>query len=130
MAVSQFTQLIAWQLADQLRAQVFAFTAKEPTARDFRFCRDIRASAESAPSNTAEGFARFRPPEFLYFLRIARASLAETQDHLRSALQSDYITPDGFTGMWRLGRRAIMANTGLQRYLTRCIEEGWEPGFD
>jgi hypothetical protein len=51
----------AWQLAWELKERVFAFTAIPPAFRDFKFCKDIRDSARSAPDNVAEGFYRFAP---------------------------------------------------------------------
>jgi four helix bundle protein len=112
-----FTELIAWQLADQLRQEVIAFTDRLPACRDHRFCTDIRGSSESACSNTAEGFGRFRPTDFRRSLEIARGELEETQDHLRSALKRKYLIGSDFERMWRLAVRAITANTALQKYL-------------
>ncbi len=129
MGVYHFTELIAWQLADAVRQQVIAFTSAPPCSNDRRFCADARASAESAPSNTAEGFGRFRPAEFLSFLRYAHGSLEETRDHLVSALESKYVTEERFHEIWRLTYRAIKANEGLQRYLQDCIDNGFRPNF-
>lgn len=111
------TQLIAWQLANDLRNSVIAFTATPPASRDFRFCNQIRASADSACANTAEGFGRFRSKEFERFLGIAKGSLQETQDQLQSALQRRYLNEAEFKKLWRLSIRAITANSALQRYL-------------
>lgn len=91
MGVRHFTQLATWQLADDVRREVIAYIAIVPCCNDWRFCSDAKAAAESAPSNTSEGFSRFKPAEFLTFLRYAHASLSETQDHLISALESKYI---------------------------------------
>jgi four helix bundle protein len=112
-----FTELIAWQLANELREEVIAFTSTSPACRDFRFCADIRGSVESACSNTAEGFGRFRPREFVRSLEIARGELLETQDHLHSARKRGYLNDSEFARLWRLAVRAITANTSLQDYL-------------
>jgi four helix bundle protein len=127
--VYHFTQLTTWQLADDVRKEVIAYTDRPPCCNDRRFYADARAAAESAQSNTSEGFARFRPAEFLNFLRYARASLAETKDHLISALHRGYIPQSTFERIWHLSTRAIKANESLQRYLARCIEEGFTPNF-
>jgi len=89
--VRDFRDLVAWQLAETLKCEVFAFTESGPVARDFRFRNDIRASSASAPANIAEGFGRFRPLQFAHFLGIAKASLAETQNHLIDARERRYI---------------------------------------
>jgi four helix bundle protein len=129
MAVYHFTQLTTWQLADDVRKEVIAYTDQAPCCNDRRFCADARAAAESASSNTSEGYARFRPADFLNFLRYARASLSETQDHLVSAVQHRYLDEPTFARIWHLTVRAIKANEGLQRYLARCVSEGFTPNF-
>ncbi len=83
--VWDFRQLVAWKLAQALDDEVRAFTATGPASRDFKFRDQIHDSSGSAPSNIAEGFGRFRPREFADFLRIARGSLVETQQHLEKA---------------------------------------------
>jgi four helix bundle protein len=129
MAVYHFTQLTTWQLAEDVRIEVIAYTDKPPCCNDRRFYADARAAAESAPSNTSEGYARFRPAEFLNFLRYARASLSETQDHLVSAVRRGYLDEPTFTRIWHLTVRAIKANEGLQHYLARCVSAGFTPNF-
>ena len=129
MSAHHFTELITWQLSDDVRKEVIAYTETAPCCNDRRFAADARAAAESGASNTAEGFGRFRPKEFLTFLRYARASLCETKDHLLSALRREYISQATFERIWFLSTRAIKANESLQRYLTRCIEEGFTPNF-
>jgi four helix bundle protein len=129
MGARHFTQLVTWQLADDVRRLVFAFTARPPCSNDRKFCGDARAAAESAPANTCEGFSRFNPKEFVVFLRYARASLSETQDHLISALHSKYVDEAKFHEIWRLSVRAIKANEALQKYLHDCIKSGFRPDF-
>lgn len=99
MGVHHFTQLIAWQLADDIRREVLAYTAKSPCRADRRFCSD------------------------------ARASLAETQDHLISAFHGEHVDEETFHRIWQLTVRAIKANEGLQRYLADCIASGFSPNL-
>ena len=58
MGVDRFEDLIAWQLADQLKTEIFAFTSLPPASRDFKYCDQIRDSIRSVTRNTAEGFGR------------------------------------------------------------------------
>lgn len=129
MRAHEFTELVAWQLADEIRQKVIAFTSTPPCCNDRRFCTDATAAAGSAASNTSEGFGRFRPAEFRNFLRYAHGSLKETRDHLISALESKYVTEERFYEIWRLTYRAIKANEGLQRYLQDCVDNGFTPNF-
>jgi four helix bundle protein len=78
--VDRFEDLFAWQLADELRRDVFACTEIGKASRDFRYRDQIRDASASAARNTSEGFGRFNPGEFARFLDFARASLNETQD--------------------------------------------------
>ena len=101
--VRDFRDLVAWQLAETLKGEVLSFTASGPAARDFRFRDDIRGSSASAPANIAEGFGRYRSRQFVTFLEIAKASLAETQNHLIDARDRNYIDRSLFSrcSTWR-----------------------------
>jgi four helix bundle protein len=119
MVARHFTELVVWQLADELRREVVAFTATLPACRDRKFCDQIRNSSESVCSLTAEGFGRFLPGDFRNFLRMAKGSLDETQDRLKGGLMKGYLTQADFGRMWALSVRAVKANVGLQNYLRR-----------
>jgi four helix bundle protein len=110
-------QFDAWQLAWELKERVAAFTATPPTARDCKFCDEIREASRSAPDNIAEGFYRFNPPDFANFVRMARGSLGEVGNQLRHAHSSKYLSDEDFQDLSRLCRRAIGACTGLRLYL-------------
>src|SRR5437773_12347900 len=90
MVARHFKELVCWQLSDELKNEVYAFTARSPASRDRDFCEDIRDSARSASSNISEGFGRYKHDDFANFLSIARASLMETQNHLTHARDQQY----------------------------------------
>ena len=115
VGVRDFRDLVAWQLADTLRGEIFRFTSVGPAARDFRFRDDIRASSASAPANIAEGFGRFRPLQFASFLGIAKASLQETQNHLIDARDRRYIDDPLLSRLWNLAKAAERVTTNLVR---------------
>jgi four helix bundle protein len=121
--VRDFRDLVAWQLAETLKCEVFAFTESGPPARDFRFRDDIRASSASAPANIAEGFGRFRPLQFAHFLGIAKASLVETQNHLIDARKRRYIGAALFSRLRNLAKAAERATTNLLRSKLRQADE-------
>jgi four helix bundle protein len=127
MIVNQFQDLIVWQLADELRREVLAFTEIGPAARDFKYRDQIRDAIASACRNTSEGFDRFRPAEFARFLEFARSSLGETQDCLIDGHERKYITGELFDRLWLLSKRALGANTNLMKYLHRCVATGETP---
>jgi hypothetical protein len=63
----------------------------------------------------AEGFARFKPRETAYFLRIAKGSLTEVQTQLAKARRRRYLPEDQQEHAEELARRAIKATTGFLR---------------
>ena len=85
-----FRQLVAWQLAFELREQVLKLTKSGPASRDRRFSEQLNDSSRSVASNIAEGFGRYDPADFARFLSIARGSLDETENHLRDGVESNY----------------------------------------
>src|SRR6476469_5114450 len=99
---SRYEDIVAWQLADELKREVVALTATGPAARDFKFRDQIRDSAASVTRNIAEGFGRFRPAEFARFLEFARGSLAETHNSLRDGRDRGYYTPEDCNRLSRL----------------------------
>jgi four helix bundle protein len=119
MAVRRFEDLAAWQLADQLKEEVFAFTAGYPASRDYKYCDQIRESARSAARNIAEGFGRYYHREFAHFLRIASASLQETKNHLRDARARGYLSNVEYRRLEALTLRAIKATNRFIAYLVR-----------
>jgi four helix bundle protein len=106
---------------------VIAFTETGPASRDFKYRDQIRDAAASVCRNTAEGFDRFRPPEFVRFLDYAKGSLGEVQDELVDGHNRRYMNDDSFKRMWVLSKRAKGANVGLRKYLKKCIATGREP---
>ena len=124
IAAKRFEDLVVWKLAVSLRRLVFRMTTTGRVTTDFKFRDQIRNSARSAPSNIAEGFKRFDPPEFAHLLKIALASLAETQDHLLHGRDEKYFPEDQFTEAWRLSCRALKAGHRLHEYLRKCPKKG------
>jgi four helix bundle protein len=122
MGAHTIEELVAWQLANELRLEVIAFTANLPARRDFKYCAQIRDAADSAGANTAEGFERKNDGDFVRFLAIARGSLGEVRDRLISGHARRFLGEETFARLTSLSRRALAANTRLQQYLDTCRE--------
>lgn len=112
--------LVAWQLAWQLKERVFAFTARESVRTDFKFREQIRSASNSATDAICEGFYRYSPRDFARFLGIARGSLGEVKNQLRHARARCYVEEDEVVEMLSLASRAMAATTNLQTYLRNC----------
>src|SRR5688572_6729266 len=74
--------LVAYQIAVDLKIQISALLERTAAGRDLRFNGQIRDAAESMASNIVEGHRRYNPAEFANFLRYSRASIAELQERL------------------------------------------------
>jgi four helix bundle protein len=112
-----FREIIAWQLANQMKLRVDVFLGCPEFRRHFKFCEQLSDAARSGPRNIAEGFARFKHKEFAQFVRIAKGSEAEVLNHLIDARDQVLITADELIINERLAKRAMKAASGLIRYL-------------
>ena len=112
-----FTELDCWQLANELKLQLYAIVRRPAVRRDFKLVRQVRKAAASAPANIAEGFGRKTHKDFAHFLDYARGSLNESQNHIRDCRDRRYITNDEYRALIVLSKRASGATAGLQRYL-------------
>jgi four helix bundle protein len=115
----RFEDLIVWQLAVRIRDRIYTLTDSGAVCRDFKFRDQIRDSSASTARNIAEGFLRFNPAQFAYFMNVARASLGETQNHLLHGKERQYFNEKDFRELWRLTCRALKAANRLHAYLRR-----------
>jgi four helix bundle protein len=102
-----YQQLIVWQKAMDLVAEVYRVSRGLPKEEQFGLSAQIRRAAISVPSNIAEGEGRGLPKEFVHFLRIAHGSLREVETQLML--------------MTRLG---YADETTIDVVLDRCAEVG------
>lgn len=83
--------LRAWQRGVTLAEEVYAMTARFPSAEVFGLTSQMRRAAVSVPANIAEGHARGTVGEFARSLRTSRGSLAELDTHLEIARRRRYL---------------------------------------
>jgi four helix bundle protein len=74
MSARDFTELIAWQRADELERFVLEMIKRPVLSQDITFCEQASDAASSAPRNIAERHGRFAPAQFANYLRIAIGS--------------------------------------------------------
>ena len=116
-AARDFTELVAWQRADDLERFVQEVIKRPSLARDSDYCEQTAGAAASAPRSIAEGFGRFAPAQFANFLRIAIGSELETRNQILKAWQRGAISDAEHCAGVVLSKRAIAAAVGLRRYL-------------
>lgn len=119
-----FTEMVVWQLADEVRQQTFGLTARPAFKSDLKLHSQTEEAAHSVCRNIAEGFGCTTHREMARFVVIARRSLNELQDALIGASQKRYITREDLIPINRLLRRLYPAMGGWLAYLTRTDEPG------
>ena len=117
MGARRYQDLVAWQLANELKQKVYALVDQSTARDDRKFCDQIKDSAASALRNLAEGFGCYLHPEFARYTRIAKASLIETQDHLGDGVDRRHWSNREAASLQELADRAVGACVRLQRYL-------------
>jgi four helix bundle protein len=92
--VERFEDLVAWQKARLLVAELYRVTNEQKFSRDYSLKDQVRRSAVSVMSNIAEGFDRGNPREFHQFLVIAKGSCAELRSQIYVASDVGYLAAD------------------------------------
>lgn len=113
--VKDFTDLVAWKLSRELRRAVFDVTKRMPASEKYVLVAQLRRAAMSVTANIAEGFGRFSYQENIQFCRQARGSVFEVRDHLTTALDAAYITPEEWKRLDQLAQRAAQVINGYIR---------------
>jgi four helix bundle protein len=117
MTANDFTELVAWQRADELERFALEIIKRPKLARDRDYCTQTSDAASSAPRNIAEGFGRFGPIQNANFVRIAIGSEMETKNQITKAWQRGAISMEEYNSGMLLCRRALGAAIGYRRYL-------------
>jgi four helix bundle protein len=111
--VRRHQDLIAWQRCMELADVVFEITESGRSSKDFKFRDQIRDAAQSAAPLIAEGFVRFLPGDFVRYLRMARAEVAEVQSDLETGRRRNYFSEEQLTRACTVARRAMFLTTRL-----------------
>src|SRR5918993_2280608 len=111
--VRRVEDLDCWKLATELADLYDEMTVSGPASHDADLRKQLRKSGTKAPAQIAEGFGRYLPGDFANFLRMARASLCESQTHLDRGQRRRYWPQEQVDRARKLGDRAIGATTNL-----------------
>ena len=119
--ISRFQDLVAWQRAIEVNDLVCELTESGKAARDLEFKSQIRTAAAKVGPLIAEGFVRFTDPEFVRYLRMARAEMAEVQAHLEQGARRGYCTAEQRSRLVLATNRAMGTITNLLKAkLAQC----------
>jgi four helix bundle protein len=110
--VRDFTDLQVWQLARELRRQVYALCNGFPPDERFALAQQLGRATISITANIADGFGRYSYQGNIQFCRLARGSAYEVRDHLITATDQNYITADGHQRLQASAVRVIQTLNG------------------
>jgi four helix bundle protein len=122
--VRRYQDLECWQLADELKKEVYALVARTPAKNDWKFRDQILDSAASAPRNLAEAFGYYEHPDSARFARVAKSSELETHNHLGDGVDRGFWTAAEAERIQRLASRTVGATTKWLLYLTSTDAPG------
>lgn len=111
------TDLIVYQLAGQLRDEVFSLNGHSRASREFKLRDQLTRSAGSVVANIAEGYGRSQHADFARFLDVASGSLRETEEWIRDGVARGVWSRAEAEAAFRLCIRLTPALTRLRRYL-------------
>ena len=100
---------------------VYQCSSERPFAREFAMRNQIRSAALSVMSNIAEGFDRNRNPEFLYLLRVAKASCSEVRSQLYAAFDQAYLNDEALQSLLTKTAQVSGAIRRLQESIERNL---------
>jgi len=92
--MQRFTDLRVWQRSHELVLEIYRASGQFPRDERYGLTAQLRRAATSVPTNIAEGAKRKHQSEFVRFLNIAEASLAEADYLLLLAHDLRYLDTD------------------------------------
>ncbi len=112
MEIKTFEDLDVWELARNLRKEIYEVTKTYPKEETYRLVDQLRRAAISSTANIAEGFGRFHFQENIQFCRQSRGSLYEIVDHLITSNDEGYLPNDKFESLKAHTYRTIKVLNG------------------
>jgi four helix bundle protein len=92
LAVQKFEDLIVWQKAMDLVAEIYVLAKLLPNEEMYSLSDQIKRAAVSIPSNIAEGQERGTAKDFAKFLYIAKGSKGELETQLLICVRLNYLS--------------------------------------
>ena len=115
--MQDYKDLIVWKKAMRLAEQVLLHTQKFPKEQRYVLVTQMQRAAVSVPSNIAEGRTRHSENEFVYFLNIARGSMAELQTQIMLSMKMKFLEQSAGQEMLRDSEEIFKMIYGLRSTL-------------
>lgn len=117
-----YKKIQAWQHADDLTVAIYEATRKFPIEERDGLTSQLRRAAYSVPANVVEGAARSSQKDYLHFLQIARASLAETHYFLHLSHRLGYFDQSHCAVLIQQAETAARVLAGLMRAVEQEVQ--------
>jgi len=119
-----FTDLLAWQEASALVADVQEIASRLKGIGATDAAAQLISAAESISANIAEGYGRGFGRDYCRFLRIAIGSATEVENRLHIAVTGRRIAARDVEKAIKRTRRARALTTGFLGWLERELKKG------
>ena len=94
MTLANYRDLRVWQSGMDLVEDIYRITQRFPKFEVYGLAGQAQRAAVSVPSNIAEGYTRQHRNEYIQYLAVAQASLAEVDTHLEIAKRLRYVSQE------------------------------------
>jgi len=122
-AYKGFKELECWKKARELRNKISGVAKSFPAEEKFSLTSQIIRSSRSITANIAEGYGRFTYTDTRHFFIQSRGSVAETIDHLTTALDEQYISEETYSELEILCGLVFKLINGYIAYLDKSKTE-------
>lgn len=123
MTVQSFRGLRVWHSGMDLVVGVYELTRVLPKSETYGLSSQLQRAAVSVPANIAEGHTRQSLREYLHFLSIARASLAEVETYLELVSRLGYASPEQTSTLLELAASVSRQLIALRDSLSDRLKE-------
>ncbi|MBN1805342.1 MAG: four helix bundle protein [Sedimentisphaerales bacterium] len=118
-----FKNIKAWQYADDLALLVYSKTKSFPKEELYGITSQLRRAVVSIPTNIAEGASREHKKEYLYFLYIAKGSMAEVEYLLHLSKRIGYFKKDEYIQIEELRKEGAKTLHGLIKAVSKEVNK-------
>ena len=119
--VRSFRDLRVWRSAMELVVSVYALSRTLPKHEVYALASQMQRAAVSVPANIAEGHTRNNLREYLHFVGIARASLAEVETYIELTSRLEYATVEQAQAVLIQAASVSRQLVALRESLTRLL---------
>ena len=120
--IRRFEDLQVWNKSRELMRLIYKITSNSSFNYDFRLRNQMRDASVSIMSNIAEGFSRNTDKEFIQFLFVSKASVAEIQSQTYVALDQSCLSNNTFKEIYEMCDHTSRMLSNLIKYLRNSVQ--------